>query len=622
MTETMPSFQFVKAFELQSDLRFPVPSKLSEKVAEVLGKGGLYKIYIQQLIGDAYDPVNEIVFPEVKSSSDTPNLESEFIVQLILAVIYEHNLRFRRQLKYRCRFLSKSDEGGPKQTYNEFFVNAIHFFQQEDDEAPVSDPAPQQPMHAPYAPVGGALDFSQHLETPAMMVMAQVASLFSETRLILAEQRTDLSRAREQVSDLQDKLGEVITANLTHTENQTKVNETGWQALHKGVELQAKSQEREWKFQQVIDELNKKIMLLEFEKNSQQNAQPGIIQQLLPILTMGLVARGVVPPGVMNMLKEMVPGLMPGDEDEEDEDEDESSEPPTQQGPLTVEQLDQLTLRDVTRNEAEARKHPIRSMARLLNRMIAPHERAQIKQVLSPLQWASLKRVLAGTNDQECAMALMELVSKIDDTTKNRLMAILRPRPRRLLNSLGSFIQAKFQGKKPGIPSDAMSAGPAQPQPEPEDDPEEPETLARVPGTVYCGRCGQANPKGFRFCGGCGGAFPSRPQSLDDRGPIAAPPSPPSRPPAPVPTPEAPPPPPPPPPPAPAAPPIIEAQAEAAPSEDGPTDEPEDGPLEDETTSAPDPEKDPEPEEGEPSKKKASKRKSKRARKKRAKKPD
>ena len=212
------------------------------------------------------------------------------------------------------------------------------------------------------------MDYGDVITDPMMLFMSHLSGLMHEQRLWMHECRIDLREARTHASNAHGKLYDVVTSNLTHTEAQSKINQTGWDALHRGAEMQADQQQRDWGYWQQIQQLNNQIVMLEHQKQQQQSAGPTFMQQLFPLIAMGLMPRmGAMGPMMMGMIKKMMPGMLPeGEEGEEGEEEEEEEtletpeaqpmEPPAAEAP-NVSELDRLTLRDIG-TPAEVRRCP------------------------------------------------------------------------------------------------------------------------------------------------------------------------------------------------------------------------------------------------------------------------
>ncbi len=579
-----PPYTFSREFEPPGHT-FKVPAKLAKKLPEVVG-AGLYKAYIAADFQDGHEPLNELNFPSVKTHADLPELDTEQIAQLILAVCYDHNFQVKRQSKYRVRFKEKREQGPSVDSgYCTFSLNAAMEYDDQSTavavpESPSAPPAPRMPAYGG----GGPMDYGEVVTDPMMLFMQHLSLLMHEQRLWQAEMRMDVQKAREHAENAHEKLYDVVTKNLAHTEAQGRVNQAGWDALQRGVDMQAGMQQRDWGYWQEIQKLNNQIILLEQQK-SQSSNNGGFIQQFLPIIAMGLMPKmGAMGPMLMGMMQNMMGGQMPQlgapPEPEDDDGDDDDGGDDGGGQVVDVAALDRMTLRDVASMD-EVRASPIKVMCRLLNRIITPDERANIQTILTPEEWSSLQQVLAAPDDQQCAFALFTLAGQIDNSRQKRLMGALRPRPRKLLNDIGTYAQQKFQGQNPSMPQSAST-----PAPEPPPQPTAATTPAGQPmgvvtgrgriDTRYCGSCGQPNPSAFRFCGGCGTAFAAdRPGVPDLRGPIAsraAPPEPELQ--------ASPPPPPPPPPPEPDEPEELEPSEpneseEAEPPEPDEPEEPE-----------------------------------------------
>lgn len=240
-----PVFLFLKGHQPPEDPNFIVPPVLDKRAKELL-RPGLYKIYLNAQDPRGREAIDILEFPDVKTPEDEIPLDPDDVLQLVLSPLFEHNEHEGRRIMYRTRWMYRGESDRDQKSV-EFPLDTL------EDEGPR-----QMELRRPGNIHAGAY-MPGHDTDEAQLIRGQLAGIMQESRLMLQEQRHDVEGSRSFATRALDKMFDVVTGLLTHSENQARVNQTGWDALQRSIELRLEADalvaERQKKLDEMMNEL-------------------------------------------------------------------------------------------------------------------------------------------------------------------------------------------------------------------------------------------------------------------------------------------------------------------------------------------------------------------------------
>lgn len=456
--DNAPSY-FKSGFQL--DVSPSYPASVEADISRHVGPG-LYRVVVHTETGPQQirEPFDEIEFSEVKEHDDSPNIEADYLVQLLVARMDKHNeIAGIGPIKYAVKFLTKRPRGRPPAaTWSTIVRDVSALKQQENDGLPPLD------LH---------IDHDR-------MAQAQYAGAFSELRYVVqdmradrAEHRADMGQANEVIRDLLGQVRELATAHLAHQDEQAKVNAAGWEALHEGIAMQkevagkldAMSKELETTKLQlaiaqkelaaagrdaIVDMVGPAIAG-QAAKKMEQAGKGGFISNALKMLaTMGAMPGMPGVPGMPGMpmplpaARQPQPAAQPQVVIHQQQPQPKAASPTNGSAASVMPQVDIVEIC----TPAELIEKPMCCLGRLLGATLMPTQLAVIEQALTADEWQNFKLILGAANDAivfGCAFSLYGSMAK-DQGRMNKMAEVLTEFQQNLLSAISDRISGTVKG--------------------------------------------------------------------------------------------------------------------------------------------------------------------------------
>jgi hypothetical protein len=416
---------------------------------------GLYRVVLYAEVGNPRQrvQVDDIEFDEVATPDDLPQIEVDYLTQLLVARMDKHNEEANSgAVKYPVKFLRRRKNQPPKDTWSFITRDVAALRQQENDGMPPMD------LHV----------------DPDRMLMGQNAGAFAELRMVVsdmrldrAEHRSDMAQSWDIIRELLGKVAELSTKHLEHQEHQAKVNEAGWEALHTGIDMQKRVTGELDSLRRELEIAKMKLIAAEHElkaagreqfidavgpvaagqaaKMLEQKGKGGFLSNALKMLAMASGMPGLPGmPGAPMPLPTPQPRPQPQPQPQPQPAQTAPAQAPSNGAQV---QMPQVDIVEICTAE-ELNTQPLMCIGRMLGASLGRHQLTAIESVLTSEEWTNFKNLLGASNDTivfGSAFALYGSLIK-DDARQQKLAEALNEFQQNLLNMVADRIAGQVKG--------------------------------------------------------------------------------------------------------------------------------------------------------------------------------
>jgi hypothetical protein len=388
-------------------------------------------------------PFDTLTLEGVDSPSDVPPVDQDELFQLVLARLYYHNSDEGREVKYACKFLLKREKGKIDERWMTFKLDVAAEEEEEEEEEEDEEEEREdrrsrtRRFRERYTPRRTMLE-----EEVGLTIDNAMGQFLSGVIEFQGEMREDIRMSRRHTSDALGKLFSIAENMTRHFDNQARVNQAGWDALHLGLDMQ----KQVYKSMIELREENAGLIAENeaLQKEGKDNSRNTLLGTIIPL---AVKAMGQAMGG-RNGMAGALASAMPEAEvvSEVMANAGLSQDPPEQPQRPQAKTVDIYELCSAD----EISNHPLTCLSRMLGASIGEGQDVALKKVLSPSEWATFVETFGSKNDDEASMGMMKFFLSFqgDDGTRYKaVVQTLTPFQRFLLEQLVERAEAKIGGK-------------------------------------------------------------------------------------------------------------------------------------------------------------------------------
>lgn len=496
-----PPFTLLPEIDLPED-PVPIHEALERKIEEKWQ--GLYAVKIHASVNDEGNAtIGMIDIPSVIDNTMEPQCPREIIAAYVMTYVNLYTAKRGCKVRYRVRFHQRLDGNRTQQWSIEWTQNPPpEVLAAHDAVQSKTEEVAMERDRTTTTFLGGATD-------AVSMALDKVTTLVNQAMEMMKLTADQSSRNAERADRTAERYENLVNTIVQDRENHSKIAQTGFDALHHGVEMQGASMQQKWEYEMQIRDLRAEI---EKSRNSGQGGMTqSLIQMMTPLLTMAgtqfLTKMGALPPGsdkdVMHAIaSQMVPGGGHAGGGSHDETPPPAPPPtgaprvPAVETPTPPQPSRGLpTVMDIS-TEEERTERPFTVLLKLFHESFTFKDQQAATSTLRAEEW----KLLWDCNDNQDQAMIVALITRfitvVGPTRANAFMSAITPRTRAIFGEI--LMQCKrYAEKEPFVWSPCtMDASIVSVETKPE-----------VKPAATCPKCTAMWPPEIRFCGRCGASM-------------------------------------------------------------------------------------------------------------------
>jgi hypothetical protein len=472
---------------------------------------GTYSIRVYETTGSGNTPIGTIEIPSVKDHESEPECSQETIASYAMAYAFQNTEKRERKCRYRIRIHQRVAD----KKYMQWNVDF--------GQSPTGEPTVDLPS---AASVSAEIDNESKQAVNSFLDGAtRAVSMALDKASAIVGQAMEMNRhTSERIDRSLDRYEGLVHGLVQDRDNHSKIAQTGFDALHHGVEMQGASLQQKWEYEVQIRDL--RAELENSRNNSKGGMTQGLIQMMAPLFTIAgaqfLTKMGALPPGSDKEITNAVatqfsPGgglssVMGGGDGSPDtpppapppidairthsHDDDGASTAAPRSSPSAA----LPTVLDIS-TEEDRLERPFTVLLKLFHKSLTLPDQQAIRATLKGEEWNILWDCSNSQDQATIVASITRFVNAVGHERTSAFMVALTPRSRALFGEI--LVQCKrYAEKEPFAWSPCtMDASIV--------------SVEMKREKVSCPKCSFPSAPDMRFCGRCGASMSSEPSATD-----------------------------------------------------------------------------------------------------------
>jgi hypothetical protein len=474
---------------------------------------GLYSIKVYMTSGESTTAmIGEINIPSVTDHEGEPACPKDMLASYAMTYAYQNTEKRGHKCSYRVRLHQRLEEKKIGQW-------GINFTQKPSPDAVAAMVGVQNEKEEL------ASDRERNVTTFLGGATDAVSMALDKVSLLVDKAMSMNQHTSERIDRSLDRYENLVHGLVQDRDNHSKIAQTGFDALHHGVEMQGASLQQKWEYEVQIRDL--RAELENSRNNSKGGMTQGLIQMMAPLFTIAgaqfLTKMGALPPGSDKEITNAVatqfsPGgglssVMGGGDGSPDtpppapppidairthsHDDDGASTAAPRSSPSAA----LPTVLDIS-TEEDRLERPFTVLLKLFHKSLTLPDQQAIRATLKGEEWNILWDCSNSQDQATIVASITRFVNAVGHERTSAFMVALTPRSRALFGEI--LVQCKrYAEKEPFAWSPCtMDASIV--------------SVEMKREKVSCPKCSFPSAPDMRFCGRCGASMSSEPSATDD----------------------------------------------------------------------------------------------------------